>query len=122
MGLRTGQQYLDSLNDDRQVYLEGSRVRNVTTDPRLGRAARTVAGLYDMQHDPEWRDLLTAEDPATGERTPISCLHPRTIADLQRRRRAMKVYSDATCGLFGRTPDFMNVGIAALAAASEVFN
>lgn len=121
MGLRTGRQYLESLRDGRQVYLDGERVRDVTTDPRLGRTAQTVAELYDMQHDPRWRDALTVPGP-DGEPMPAACLQPRTVEDLARRRIAMKVWADATCGLFGRTPDFMNVGIATLAAASSVLD
>ena len=114
MGLRTGKQYIESLRDGRHVYLEGRKVKDVTVDPRLGLTAQTVGELYDMQHDPEFRDLLTMDGP-DGERMPVACMQPRTIADLARRRQAMKVWSDATCGLFGRTPDFMNVGIATLA-------
>lgn len=121
MGLRNGRQYLDSLRDDRQVYLEGHRVDDVTTDPRLGLTAQTVAELYDMQHDERWRDRLTVPGP-DGQPMPAACLQPRTLEDLARRRVAMKVWADATCGLFGRTPDFMNVGIATLAAASSVLD
>ncbi|HYF18210.1 MAG TPA: 4-hydroxyphenylacetate 3-hydroxylase N-terminal domain-containing protein [Ramlibacter sp.] len=121
MGLRTGRHYLSSLQDGRQVYLDGQLVRDVTRDPRLGLTAQTVADLYDMQHDPRWRDVLTAPGP-DGERVPVACLQPRDAADLARRRAAMKCWADATCGLFGRTPDFMNLGIATLAAASAVFD
>ncbi len=121
MGLRTGKQYLESLRDGRSVYLDGQKVRDVTDEPRLGLAAQSVAALYDMQHDARWRDVLTALD-TDGERVPVSCLQPRSIEDLARRRRAMKAHADATCGLLARSPDFMNIGIAALSAASEVFD
>ncbi|HYF20486.1 MAG TPA: 4-hydroxyphenylacetate 3-hydroxylase N-terminal domain-containing protein, partial [Ramlibacter sp.] len=67
MGLRTGRHYLSSLQDGRQVYLDGELIRDVTRDPRLGLTAQTVADLYDMQHDPRWRDVLTAPGP-DGER------------------------------------------------------
>lgn len=121
MGLRTGHQYLESLRDGRQVYLEGERVRDVTTDARLGMTAQTVAELYDMQHDARWRDALTTTGP-DGQPMPVPCAPPRSLEDLARRRVAMKTWADATCGLFGRTPDFMNIGIATLAAASSVFD
>lgn len=124
MGLRTGGQYLESLRDGRAVYLEGSKVPDVTRDPRLGLTAQTVAELYDMQHDARWRDALTMDRPggAAGERMPVACMQPASIADLARRRTAMKTWADATCGLFGRTPDFMNLGVATLAAASTVLD
>lgn len=121
MGLRTGKQYLASLRDGRDVHLEGRKVRDVTDEPRLGLTAQTVAELYDMQHDARWREVLTVPGP-DGQPMPAACLQPRSIDDLARRRAAMKVWADATCGLFGRTPDFMNLGIATLAAASSVFD
>lgn len=120
MGIRTGQQYLASLKDERRVYLDGERVADVTANPRLGAAAATVAALYDLQHEPAQRELLT--QPVDGETVAMAYVQPRSVADIARRGRAMKCFSDATCGLFGRTPDFMNAGIAALAAAHEVFD
>lgn len=122
MGLRTGAQYLAGLRDDRKVYLEGHLVKDVTKDARLGTAAQSVAALYDMQHDPRYREVLTTLDPATDERIATSYVQPRSVADVQRRGQALKLVADATYGMFGRTPDFMNLGVAALAAASEVFD
>lgn len=121
MGLRTGRDYLASLRDGRAVYLEGRRVRDVTDDPRLGLTAQTVADLYDMQHDPRWRDVLVTTGP-DGQPIPVACAQPVDVAALARRRVAMKTWADATCGLFGRTPDFMNLGVTTLAAASRVFD
>jgi 4-hydroxyphenylacetate 3-monooxygenase len=122
MGLRTGNQYLAALRDERQVYLEGQRVKDVTNEPRLGRAAHSVAALYDLQHDPRHADVLTTVQEGTGERIAVSYAQPRSVADVQKRGRALKTVADATYGMFGRTPDFMNVGVAALAAAAEVFD
>jgi hypothetical protein len=39
MGIRTGRQFLDSLRDDRQIWLAGERVSDVVSHPRLGPAA-----------------------------------------------------------------------------------
>ncbi|MGZ6212893.1 MAG: 4-hydroxyphenylacetate 3-hydroxylase N-terminal domain-containing protein, partial [Candidatus Binataceae bacterium] len=46
MGIRSGRQFLDSLRDDRQIWLDGARVGDVVAHPRLGPAARTLAELY----------------------------------------------------------------------------
>jgi 4-hydroxyphenylacetate 3-monooxygenase len=51
MPIRTGKEFLDSLHDDRQIFMDGERVRDVTTDPRCAGAARTLAELFDMQQD-----------------------------------------------------------------------
>ncbi|MFN0301412.1 MAG: 4-hydroxyphenylacetate 3-hydroxylase N-terminal domain-containing protein, partial [Burkholderiales bacterium] len=45
--LMTGSQYLDSLRDDRQVFIDGERVKDVTTHPTSRNAARSIARLYD---------------------------------------------------------------------------
>ena len=122
MGIRTGRQYLESLRDEREIHIDGRRVRNVGQDAAFRGAAQTVADLYDLQHAADTQDVLTVLDPDSGERIARSFAQPRTLEELQARGRAMKRVADATCGLLGRTPDFMNVGISALAAASSIFD
>ena len=51
-GIRTGAQYLKGLRDDREVWINGSRVNDVTAHPGLNRGAETLAGFLDRQHDP----------------------------------------------------------------------
>ena len=41
MPIRTAEQYLDSLRDDREVYIGGDRVKDVTKDARFAGAAET---------------------------------------------------------------------------------
>jgi len=55
MGLRTRQQFLDGLRDDREVYYRGERVNVVPEHPELGVAARHAAIDFDMAHDPKFR-------------------------------------------------------------------
>jgi aromatic ring hydroxylase len=56
----TGSEYLESLRDGREVYIDGERVADVTAHPAFRNAARSVARLYDALHDPALRDVLTA--------------------------------------------------------------
>ena len=121
MGIRTGKAFLASLRDDRQIWIDGERVRDVTADPRFAGAAQSMAELYDMQHDAALADKLTYESPTSGERVGLSFIQPRSINDLVRRRDMVKVWMDATCGMFGRSPDFMNINITGLASAHEEF-
>jgi 4-hydroxyphenylacetate 3-monooxygenase len=51
----TGKEYLESLRDEREVYIYGERVADVTTHPAFRNAARTMAKLYDALHDPKQR-------------------------------------------------------------------
>lgn len=122
MGIRTGRQYLDSLRDDRDIHIDGRRVRDVTADPAFRGAATTLAELYDLQHDAATQEVLTAVDAGSGERVARSHLPPRTPEQLIARGRALRRVAQHTCGLLARTPDFMNVGISALAAARNVFD
>ncbi len=43
MGIRNGRQYLDSVRDERRVYIDGELVKDVTADPRP-RRGRAHAG------------------------------------------------------------------------------
>jgi 4-hydroxyphenylacetate 3-monooxygenase len=74
-----------------------------------------------MQHDPDYRDILTYPSPSTGERVATSFLEPRTAGDLARRRQAFELWADRSLGMLGRTPDYLNSALMALASASDWF-
>jgi 4-hydroxyphenylacetate 3-monooxygenase len=120
MGARTGRQYIEGLRaQPREVWLSGERVKDVTTHPGLAGGVRAIAALYDMQH--EHPEAMTYVSPASGERVGLSFIIPRTHAELERRRDMMLAWARATCGMMGRSPDFMNVTYAAWAAAANYF-
>ena len=122
MPARTGREYLQGLRDqEREVWLGGERVKDVTANPGLRRGALSIAALYDMQHDPELREAMTFVSPTSGERLGQSFIIPRTRAELEARRAMMLNWARATCGMMGRSPDFMNVTFAAWAGAAEYF-
>jgi 4-hydroxyphenylacetate 3-monooxygenase len=122
MPARTGREYLQGLRDqEREVWLGGERVKDVTAHPGLRRGALSIAALYDMQHDPELRDAMTFVSPTSGERLGQSFVIPRTRPELEARRVMMLNWARATCGMMGRSPDFMNVTFAAWAGAAEYF-
>jgi len=122
MPARTGREYLQGLRDqEREVWLGGERVKDVTTHPGLRRGAEAIAALYDLQHDPALRDTMTFVSPTTGDRIGRSFVIPRTREDLEVRREMMLRWARATCGMMGRSPDFMNVSFAAWAGAADYF-
>ena len=51
--IRTGEQYLESLRDDRRVYTGGELIRDVTTHPKTRDYAHAIADYYDLHHKPE---------------------------------------------------------------------
>ncbi len=121
MGIRTGKAFLAAMRDDREIWIDGERVRDVTTDPRFIDAAHTMAELYDMQHDPALTERMTYPSPTSGARVGLSFIMPGSVADLERRRAMIKTWADATCGMFGRSPDYMNIMLTGFAAAHEAF-
>ena len=55
----TGDEYVESLRDEREIFLYGDRVKDVTTHPAFRNPVRMTARLYDALHDPANRDVLT---------------------------------------------------------------
>ena len=55
MPARNGTEYLAGLRDEREVWIDGRRVADVTADPCLGRGAQAIAALYDLQCRPDLR-------------------------------------------------------------------
>jgi 4-hydroxyphenylacetate 3-monooxygenase len=55
----TGNEYLDSIRDNREIWIYGERVKDVTTHPAFRNTTRMLARLYDGLHDPKRKDVLT---------------------------------------------------------------
>src|SRR5262249_42938690 len=64
--LRTGAEFLHSLGDGRQIFLDGERVESVVKHPALRGAARSIAKLFDIAAAPELRERMTYPSPTTG--------------------------------------------------------
>lgn len=122
MGARTGAEYLAGLKEQpREIWLDGRRVDDVTEFPGLANGARSIASLYDMQHEPGLVSEMTYASPTTGDPVGRSFSIPKSAADLARRRTMMAHWARASYGMMGRTPDFLNVTIMAMAAAGDFF-
>jgi 4-hydroxyphenylacetate 3-monooxygenase len=124
MPARTGAEFLDRLSRTRtHVEIQGETLTGGVADhPAFRSVVRTYAGLFDLQHDPKYRNILTYPSPTTGEPVAISFLVPRTAADLACRRQASKLWADASFGMLGRTGDYLNSGLMALASAADWFS
>ena len=122
MSARTGEAYITGLKEHpREVWIDGEQVQDVTTHPALRNGVRSVAALYDMQHDPALREAMTYTSPTTGQPVGLSFLMPQSVADLERRRTMMAHWAWASCGMMGRSPDFLNVLFTAWAGAADYF-
>lgn len=121
MAVRTGEQFLEGLRDGREIWLEGERVADVTAHPKLSRMARTLAGLYDLQVSPELHNQMTFKSPTTGDPVALSYLIPESHEDLLRRRKALEVTAEASHGMLGRTPDYVNIQVTAMRQAAHIY-
>ena len=120
MPARTGAEYVAGLRERAaDVYISGEKVADITRHPAFAGGLQTVAGLLDMQHDPALRDEMTYPSPSTGDPVGLSFIMPRNADDLARRRKMMRNWAKFSCGMMGRTPDFLNVAVMSMAAAAD---
>src|SRR5262245_66398469 len=78
----TGEEVLDSLRDDREIYIYGDRVKDVTTHPAFRNTARMIARLSNALHDPKHKDKLlvpTGTGNAGMPHAHVRC--PSSVAD-----------------------------------------
>ena len=120
--MRAGADYVAALRDGRAVYLDGERVKDVTTHPLFEAPIRRVAETYEraraLGDDPD----LTFVEPVTGRRASTMWLIPRTADDLAARRRVHRFWAEPSYGLMGRTPDHVASVMTAFAAWRQLFD
>src|SRR6201981_3777235 len=119
--MRTGAEYLRPLKDGRRVFVDGERVKDVTTHPAFSGAVRSIANLYDIAAAPELRERMTFVPPKTGAPVGRAWQIPRTHADLRARRLFSETWAEATFGLMGRSPDHVAGFFTGYAATPQVF-
>ena len=117
-GIRTGQQYLDGLRDNREIWTLGKRVADVTAEPGMSRGAATLGNFLDRQHGDQYRDAVTyvADD---GHRCAMAYKTPKSAEDVKVRGKAYYEWAKWSNGMFGRTPDYKNASLMAFASAPE---
>jgi len=120
MAARNGQEFVEGLRRaPREVWISGRRVGDITTDPVFRRPIQSIAQLYDLQSQPERREVMTYG--GDGGLAGTSFMIPRTHADLVKRRESMKVWADATFGMVGRSPDYLNTVLMTWAEGADFF-
>lgn len=102
-----GKRYRDSLDDGREVWLDGERIPNVAEHPAFAGAVGELARLFDLQHDEASRDLLTTQTPEATGRMSRSYTLPRTSGDLKAMRRNYEAWMRESWGQHGRSAAFM---------------
>ena len=103
--IRTGQEYLDSLRCGRDIWVDGERVKDVTTHPMFAPIVGVRARIYDMQHEAATQDVMTYVDEETGERHAVANKLPKTRQDWADKRNAVDAVLDEARGVVTRVGD-----------------
>ncbi|SAL52943.1 4-hydroxyphenylacetate 3-monooxygenase [Caballeronia sordidicola] len=103
--IRTGEQYRDSIRDGRQVWINGERVKDVTTHPMFKPIVDIRARIYDMAHEKATQDVMSYVDEKTGERNAVGLKLPYTQQDWHDKRLAVDTVLDDIGGIATRVGD-----------------
>src|SRR5215471_9034765 len=118
----TGKEFLESLDDGREVWIYGERVKNITTHPAFQNTARMLARLYDALHEDHraGRHVLTTPTEWGGF-THRYFVAPRTVEEQVAARDAIAEWARLTYGWLGRSPDYKAAFLATLGANAEFY-
>ncbi|KOY63329.1 Pyoverdin chromophore biosynthetic protein pvcC [Photorhabdus heterorhabditis] len=117
-----GKEYLEGLNDGREIWAYGERIHDITRHPAFQNPARAVAKLYDALHDPAHRDVLTtATDTGSCGVTHPFFRIPRSQQDLIADRDAIAAWARISYGWLGRSPDYKASFLTTLGANPEFY-
>ena len=118
----TGQEFLDSLDDGREVWIYGERVKKITAHPAFRNTARMIARLYDALHrDHAEKNNVLACATEWGGFTHKYFVTPRSADDQVAARDAIAAWSRLTYGWLGRSPDYKAAFLATLGANAEFY-
>jgi 4-hydroxyphenylacetate 3-monooxygenase len=119
----TGDEYIASLQDGREVYIHGERVEDVTTHPAFRNPIRMAARLYDSMHEGPERDTVTCPtDTGSGGVTMPFFRTATSAEDMLKDRDAIAAWARMTYGWMGRSPDYKASFLGTLHANSELYS
>jgi 4-hydroxyphenylacetate 3-monooxygenase len=101
--IRTSAQYIESIRDGREVYVNGEKVRDVPTHPMFKPLVDIRARIYDMQWQDETRHIMAYEQD--GEVNGIGNKLPITQQDWWDKRRATDTVMETIGGVVTRVGD-----------------
>ncbi|MCQ9147687.1 4-hydroxyphenylacetate 3-monooxygenase [Brucella sp. BTU2] len=119
--LKTGEEYKESLKDNRQIWVGGQKLNSVYDEPALAKGIDLLASMFDDQFTEEHADATTYYDEKAGAVLSRSWQIPRTKEDLAARRRMIEYTSLKTAGTFGRPPDLAPSIVVGLYAYMPTF-
>ncbi|WP_047985584.1 4-hydroxyphenylacetate 3-monooxygenase, oxygenase component [Ornithinibacillus californiensis] len=117
----TGKEYIERIDHLKtNIWVDGKPVEEKLSEHTAFKGIiESQASLYDLQHDKALKDTMTYTSPTSGQQVGISFLQPKTKEDLIKRRKMTQQWALATNGMMGRSPDYMNSVIMALASSAD---
>ncbi len=119
--VKTSDMHLDSLDDGRELYINGERVTKTTEHPAFRKTARSAAAFYGYQADKANIERMTFESPTSGERVNKLWQLPKDYKGLVDRRKALTSWAELSCGMMGRSPDHVGSSLAGMYMGMDVF-
>ncbi|MCB1419376.1 MAG: Pyoverdin chromophore biosynthetic protein pvcC [Notoacmeibacter sp.] len=105
---QTGAEFLGSIADDgREVWIDGERVKDVTTHPAFRNSTRMIARMYDSLHDDANAAVLRAPLHDGPGWTHPGFLAPRSLEESVQQTEAYAAWARIGYGWLGRSPDFI---------------
>jgi len=101
--IRTGDDYRASLQDGREIWINGEKVKDPCSHPQIKPVIDIRARIYDMQHDPKTQGAMTYEEK--GERFAIGNRLPYKQQDWQDKRDAVDLIMNDIGGVVTRMGD-----------------
>ena len=103
--LRTGQDYIESLRDGREVWIDGEQVQDVPTHPAFAPVVNVRARIYDLPREGGTKELLTYVDEQTAERCATTSRPPHTREDWRNKQASVDAILDEAGGVVTRVGD-----------------
>jgi len=120
MGAINGQEFINRLNQLKpEIWYDGKKIDGpISEHPKFQGLVKTKASLYDLQLQPNKIEEMTYKSPTSGERVGLSFLQPKTKEDLKKRRKMIEQWAKVSCGVMGRSPDYLNTVLMSFASSA----
>ena len=103
MALMTAQEYVESLRKlNTRVYMFGEKIDNWVDHPMIRPSINCVAVTYDLAHDPQYEDLMTATSHLTGHKINRFANIHQSAEDLKKKVKMQRLLGQKTASCFQR--------------------
>lgn len=118
---KNGAQYLASLQDGRQIFLDGKLICDHVRHPAFCASVASAARMFDFQAAQENQSRMTFVSPKTGDRVSRMWQLPLCYEELVERREALEAWAELSCGFLGRSPDHVASVLSAMYMGRHLF-